>query len=296
MEHLKRLYVSVFQTLVRLVREKTFLIIPFIVLAVCNFCALILIYLGPRYPLSKFFAPPVRKIWGDQFLHYPQNFSLLPKLYNYAHTFISFTIGLCVTAILIILIAHVLENKKKKKLKISTVFVRFATKYVPMLIFFAVFYGFNKMLFSLMGKMLLALLADSDVLVYCHLVGNFLLSLILQMLFAFVFPAILLSGGGLFSAIKENFSLVFKNMKEVFIIVLIPSLLYLLVIINMLLMPQLMARFEPEIMLGSLSFNIIMTVMIDFLITGATTILYLVLCGRVQCANGPETVLTKDTQ
>jgi hypothetical protein len=288
MERVKPGFIAAYKKLFELLQKKPLLALPFIFLALCNFAALTLIYLGPRYPLSKLFAPPVRKIWGEQFLHYPQNFSLIPKLYNHAHVFISFTLGLFLTGIFIVLIARFFDDEKKKKIKIFNVFLTVLKKYLPMVLFFAVFYGINKLFFKLLGVSLAFFLGDSSVSVYCHLGGNFLVSVFLQTAFAFIFPAILLSGSGLFAALKHNVGLVKRNIKDVFIVVLIPSLLYVLVILNMIFMPWFLARFEPEVLLLSLSFNIIMTVLIDFFITGATTVFYLHLMDRAENQKAPE--------
>ncbi len=66
------------------------LLIPFIILFIVDIILISVLYLSPRYPLSVLFAPPIRKLWGSQFLHYPMNFMLLPKLFYYARLVSSF--------------------------------------------------------------------------------------------------------------------------------------------------------------------------------------------------------------
>ena len=253
------------------------LFIPFLVVGLFDFIALIVIYYAPRYPISIVLAPPIRKIWGDQYLHYPQNFALIPQLFNYAHICILFTIGIFMTG-MFIKMCHIFLKSKKNILKSNVVIPSFVIafkKYIPMVIYFLLFYGLTFFVFSIISNIFNTYVVSNRITKIIHLVTNFGLVVILQTLFAFVFPAIIISNAGLLKAFKINFTLVFSQFKRVVIIILIPSLIYVFISINKYFLPDLVQKYEPEVMLISLGFGILCTMCIDVLITGYTTIFYI---------------------
>ena len=81
----------------RLIKKYPNVIIPFAVMGVLDFITLYILYLAPQRPVSIALAPPIRAFWGEQFLHYPMNILLLPKLYNYAHMVLLATVGIVTT-------------------------------------------------------------------------------------------------------------------------------------------------------------------------------------------------------
>ena len=127
-----------FSSFHKLIKNNTSLILPFLIVALLDAVALALIFFAPRPPIASFLAPPIRKFWGDQFLHYPQNFVLIPKLFNYAHILTSFTFGIIMTGIFIKMSQSYLERRRhvlKKNVLLPAVVATFK-KYVPMFIFF----------------------------------------------------------------------------------------------------------------------------------------------------------------
>lgn len=255
--------------------RKPLLVLPFFFLALIDYCALIVIYFAPRYPVSKILAPPIRKIWGEQFLHYPYNFSLIPKLYSYAQVLISFTAGIFFTAIFILFVAQLFNEKEKSKNIISKILIKASVKFIPMIIFFTFFYGLSQVFFRLAGILLVALISDQQILLAIQMIVNFIMSFILQVLFAFVFPAILIDNKGLISAFISNLKLVSSNLKTVSLLILMPSLFYILIMANWLSLPYFLKIFEPEYIMFSLSINIFLTVIIDLFITYFTTQFYM---------------------
>ena len=68
--------------------------LPFLIYLFFDLFALLLVFLAPQAPLSIVFAPIIKAFFGEQYLHYPVNFLLLPNLYNTAHIINSAIIGL----------------------------------------------------------------------------------------------------------------------------------------------------------------------------------------------------------
>jgi len=255
------------------------LFIPFLIIAFCDSIALTLIYLAPRYPISIILAPPIRKFWGEQFLHYPQNFSLIPRLFNYAHIFILFTLGIYFTGIFIKM-CHIYFKTKKNILKVKVLIpscIIAIKKFIPMVIFFAIFYSLTMYSFNLISYLFDNLNLVNRFVKIAHLASNFILVLFLQSIFAFMFPALIVSNVGLIKAFKINFMLVFKNFWKILFVIFIPSILYALITINKYFMPRLVEIYEPEVIVLSLGFGIFITMLIDLFISGYTTVFYLLL-------------------
>ena len=73
---------------------------PFIIILFINSLILEILYFSPRYPLSIFFSPIISRIWGEQYLHYPMNLMLLPKLFYY----VQMVVSLFLSSFLIVLV------------------------------------------------------------------------------------------------------------------------------------------------------------------------------------------------
>ena len=56
------------------------ILFPFVTIAFIQMLILEVLYFAPRFPLSVFFNPIVKTLWGEKFVHYPHNFVVLPSL------------------------------------------------------------------------------------------------------------------------------------------------------------------------------------------------------------------------
>ena len=65
----------------RIVAKRPTVALPFLIAGLINAIALYILYLAPQHPVSALLAPPIRVYFGEQFLHYPANFLLLPRLF-----------------------------------------------------------------------------------------------------------------------------------------------------------------------------------------------------------------------
>ncbi len=86
------------QVFLLLKKDPTFLAL-YIISGVLDLAALIFLFLAPFAPVSYILAPVIRAFWSDVYLHYPQNFVLLPKLYNHAHLLLASTFGIFLTGL-----------------------------------------------------------------------------------------------------------------------------------------------------------------------------------------------------
>jgi hypothetical protein len=258
-------------------KENPVLVVPFLFVLFVDLVALFTLYFSPRPPISIIMAPPIRRFWGDQFLHYPMNFLLLPKLFNYSNIVLSTTIGVLMTGIL--LKWYDILSFSSKRIYFSRDFLvslKIALKrYLPMVVFFIILYGLTIAFQKYSLKFIMPLLPATTWGKVGYIGLLFMANVVLQSFFAFVFPALIISKVSLFKAFKNNFMLVLKHLNVVFLFVFIPSLLHVFVIVIKYLLPQLMKIFEPEVMLVVLSLSIVVTTIVDFFITSFCGLLYI---------------------
>jgi hypothetical protein len=59
-------------------------LLPFAITAFIQLFVLEVLYFLPQPPLNRVFGPVIKTLWAEEYLHYPMNFVLLPKLFQYA--------------------------------------------------------------------------------------------------------------------------------------------------------------------------------------------------------------------
>ena len=85
---------------------------PFIIIVFINLLVLEVIYFLPRYPLSVFFSPIISRIWGEQYLHYPMDLMLLPKLFYYAQMVIFLFLSSFLIVLVVDMVADINNDKQ----------------------------------------------------------------------------------------------------------------------------------------------------------------------------------------
>ena len=262
---------------------------PFIVIIFIQLLLLEIIFFAPRYPLSIFFAPLINYFNGPQYFQYPYNFFLLVNWfqnewlqYSIYIIFNSFCLG-AASAII-----YTLNSERNLNMKAiyqqtwrSYVHLVMATIVSAFLIY--TLSGSGK--FSLYGFLVRRALQIRSVegpffmLKNIFLSGAPYLNLILisfvMTLVAFVIPIIIIEKKNVFSALLLNFKILKESFFQVFIIILLPALLYVPLILikaNNFLFQNL---FSPEISGVILIISIFITVLIDAIQMVAITIYYL---------------------
>ena len=280
----KKIFPSLKNALVTLFSHPA-IIVPFIVIAFIQLLILEIVYFIPRYPLNMFFEPIITKLWGEQFMHYPYNIAIMPKLFQYTqapmYIFVSsFLIGVAANIIMRV------NNEDKDDF--GTVFKDTLKHYVH--IFCGAVIAFVCVLiFSEIYELLIkkALTMDpmrgnkyklKKIVRMLILDGapyfNLLASVFITTFFAYVIPVIVVAKKKIFSAIVENFKLFFGAPWFTFMVVFIPSLIYV---------PILMLRggtditfTTPELSIVLLVISIFAMVAIDAIICTTLTTYYLI--------------------
>ena len=246
--------------------------LPFLIFAVVELLSLVFMYLAPRMPLKAVMGPIITTFWGDRFLHYPQNFFLLPKLALLARTVLSIFLGSLLTgaAVAYLYKKQFMTAFRKYTDLLIIVFVLTATYYVvyKVMTLLMVHYfsaGHAKLLF---GRADLWLGPIRDLL-------NQLLALVLQSLFAYAIPVLILTDKKFFGAIVASFKFSVRHAILTLFFVGLPMLIAVPLIILNYNGPLLMLTFFPEIIfwLGVLGI-VVNSLLIDPMITLSTAAYY----------------------
>ena len=267
---IKHTYLSAFRSLL----ENPRIFLPFLLFALAEFVALMLIFNFPRVPLIKIFGPPIRTFWGETFLHYPSNFLLLPKLAGLSRMFLAVLFGSFTTGAAI---AIIIKSKHPFKQALK----KYASLFLIVFIFSGFYYFLQKAIFIGLAKYFIAghsrlLFLKSGLwlgpILFCI---NFLLAIIIQAAFACAIPALIIDNKKFFPAILHSFVFFKRYLFATLVLVGAPLLLYLPIAVFNYNATVLMVKLFPEVILLIAILGIVISsLIIDLLVTLTVTSLY----------------------
>jgi len=231
--------------LIPLLRESVFtfvehpiILFPFITVAFIQLLALEILYFSTRPPLSVFFAPLIERMWGEGFLHYPNNFLILPKLFQYAQIAIYLLFGGFFISTAIKMIGDI--NAERKACFTSAckyALGRYVHIFIATVISFGAFYGFYR-LYNLAFERAVMIRSKAGIFFMLKVFVisgapyfNLLIGVFTTALFAFLFPIIVLDKRKVFSAFFLNFVHLWRSFWFVFFVVLVPTVCYVPVLL-----------------------------------------------------------------
>ncbi len=241
----------------------------FLAVAFFDLIALTLLYFAPSPPVSNVLAPIIRTFWGEDYLHYPQNFVILPKLFSHAHFLISTVLGVFITGVIIKKIeADTLGQELSTLLAASRILKRYLSLVAIWLVSYGIF------VFALKG--ILPLLPHN---LWIQLGAGFLLGLLIQSMLAFLLPALVIVENGFFKAAWEGLLFGLKNIAFTSALIFVPMLFVLILSIARLFVPVFI-QVHPELVLWVLAVGIVISLVVDILITSSATLLFLKVRGN----------------
>lgn len=255
---------AVYRDAVEVLKNNPTVLILFLFIAFIDLVALFLLWLAPSEPVSFLLAPIIKTFWSSDFLHYPANFLLLPKLFSHAHFLILSIFGLIVTGITIKKIDAYLEGES---LSISGAIGPVLSKYLALLVTWLVSYAvFTYGLKSLAGF--------APNVFWIQMALGFILAVVIQSLFSFLIPAIMLSGKGFFKSLWLGFCAGAKHFFKISLIIAVPIFAVAMLSLAKAFVPHFIT-FNPELTLWVLVAGIFVTMVVDYFITATTAILYI---------------------
>jgi hypothetical protein len=274
---------KVFNTTAKSLKNHPALFVPFVIFALLEFIALIILYFAVRMPLRLIFGPAIKTFWGERFLHYPLNFLLLPKLASFARMGLSILFASLLTGMAV---AIVLEVYHKKQINLQSAFKSalksYANLFIVVFIFTTLFYFSVKIItivlirYFMAGHSRLLFLKPEIWLGPVLMAINFLIALLIQAAFIYAIPILIIEKEKLVKAIIKSLLLFKKLFVPTLILVGLPMLFYIPVIVLEYNSTILIGRTFPEIILWVLSLGtIVSSLVVDPLVTISTAVLYL---------------------
>jgi len=258
-------WISSFQ----LITKKPVIILPFFIIAFLECLALEMLLFATRKPISFIAGPIIRKFYGEQFLHYPNNLLALQKLFYYKQIAIYIFAGVFLTAISVNILKNtiaglpiprkaLIQNASKRYLSyvgagiilivlmlllqsidsfISFKAIRFASRYIPRIAAQFGYLGFSLFIFF------------SNV--------------IMQVFTISIVPLIVIWKKPLLKALWHSIVFGFRNFLRVLELILLPFLIYLPITLLKGYAPALVVKTFPEITLYIIVIGIITTAFLD---------------------------------
>lgn len=255
---------------------------PFIVILFINLLILEILYFSTRYPLVGFFGPIISRIWGEEYLHYPVNFLLLPKiLYHFQIVNYLFISSVLICSI----IPMVSAINSDQRVNFNNALRQCNKKYVyivlfsllPLMLFQAFDYGY-----SLLIHRALKIHSTTGIFFWIKktvLFGapyaQFLYGIFATVIFIYMPVSILLDKKKFITAFMQNFKILFGSFRMTLMIVLVPTLMYLPLLLLRDNSRYLIETTFPEIQLIILALSIIVTTAINLFIMASATTFYL---------------------
>jgi hypothetical protein len=273
---------KVYKTTFQSIKTNPILLAPFAIFALIEFIALVGIFLSPRMPLRLVFGPIIKTLWGENFLHYPYNFLLLPKLMALDRLFLSVIFSSLLTGVAVAIISGI-YNKKVTKLgeAFKSTLKSYISLFCIILILTFVYLGLTKLTGSALVKYFMAghtrllFLGVRAWFGPILLVTNFALGILIQAAFVYAIPILIIEKVPLLKSIIRSFVLFGKLFIPTVILVTIPVLIYIPLIIIQDNSAILIDKLFPELVLLACVLVIIVNALIDLIITTSCTFLYL---------------------
>jgi hypothetical protein len=272
-------YHLVFQSL----RSQPKLFIPFVFFILVELICLFFVYVAPRVPFNVVLAPPIKTFWGERFLHYPANFLLLPKLGSLIRNFLSCIMGSLLTGLAVVMAADVF-NKKSARIfpSLKTAIKKYLALFTVVLLITVLFFSFLKLIetgivkYFISGHKDLLSLGPKIWMGPILIALNLLVVLLVQGLFVYAIPLLMIGNENLFKALVKSVMVFFKLFWPTVALIGLPLLFYIPIIVLQFNTPVLIDRVFPEaVLFVSIAAVIFNSLILDLFITLATTFLFL---------------------
>jgi len=257
-------------------------LVPFITIAFLKLLLLEIFYFAPRYPLSVFFGPIIRRFWGEAYMHYPFNFAILPQLIRWPLVVTDIFLGSFFIAMAISII-YCLNNNKTVKIPaiLRTTLAQYVHIIMNALLIFGVFYGLYRV-YGLAIARALKIASKSGIFYIIKVTVlqgapyvNLLIGVFVTALFAFVLPIIIIEKKKIHTALIANFKNASGSYVVIFALILIPTLFYIPVVLLRNSIPMIADSIFPGLRFLVLVLSVFVITIIDAIVYTSITMFYL---------------------
>lgn len=256
------------------------LLFPLAIAGLIKGVVLVFLYYYSRKPLSYLFAPLLKYFQRDFYLHYPANFILMAKLEYYMNIaigiiFVSFLAGWMIYLINSQLRKAPLQLAQGLKITFFHYLSLMAVWIIVSIIAIGMFRSQSILLrkyFSIYSSFFgLKPGQISQLLIFI----NLLLASIIETIFAYAAPSIIIEKRSFFRSLKRSFGLLKSLFLSTFILIFVPSLLGVPVSLLKYNLTRLMVKFFPEITLIILGLGIVVVFIVDSIVLTSVTMLFI---------------------
>lgn len=258
------------------------ILFPFVIIAFLQLFILETLYFAQRFPLAVFFNPIVRTLWGEEFIRYPNNFLILPKLFQYAQVPLYIFVSSFLITVAIAIIAAINDDRKVRFLSACReMFSQYVHIFVGALILFSTFYGLHRVYGLLIARALEITSTEGVFFIIKTVVMkgapyfNLLIGVFVTTVFAFVFPLIAIEKKKIFPAIGSNFKFLWGSFWFVTALVTVPTVCYFPVLLLRSNIAGIAQTTFPEARVLVLMVGVFVTMFIDATVYTAITTYYL---------------------
>ncbi len=253
----------------RILSQSRNILLPFIIVGLVDIILLFIIYLAPQPPLSVILGPPIRVFWGERFLHYPLNLFLIPRLFDVAHTISTALTGVLMTGAAVRMLEDVHGGLRPDLGRGLTKSLRV---YLNIFVIWLVMFGLVSAVFKLLPVIFKPKQGMASFLV---LGAGFPISILIQTIFIYAIPAVVIEEKKIWPAIKRSASFCFGAFLPTLILVGLPTITYLPILILKGKLSLMASKILPEAILFFVGLGIIISVIMDCLVTSSTAVFFL---------------------
>jgi len=202
------------------------LLIPFFVNAVFQGLVLTVLFYYPRSPFSAIFGPPVKAFYGIRFLHYPYNFLLLPKLFYYGQVLMTLTLGVVMFGMAMGMVSQI--HTEGTKPRIGGNINRSLRRYLPLAGVWLVTFIISLIILRGPAFLITKFMQPTTfarILLQVVSYGGILAVFIMEALFIYAYPAIVVERAGFLKGIARSFSVSKGVFLTTAILVIVPRIL-----------------------------------------------------------------------
>jgi putative flippase GtrA len=239
-------------------------LIPFVISGIFNLLALFTVYLAPMYPFVKVLGPPIAKLKGVQYLHYPYNFILLPELFSKAKNY--FVNPFISSVMIAVAVGMIYNYYTDREPKFSPNFNKALRKYISFVLTMGIMVALSVLTSRFVPVLLRKILPAGYISWWISFLVVFFMVVAIEAFLVYVFLSIMVKGKNLFSALKESILFSSRFYFVTYLLVLIPRLFDLATNFMQVRQGFFMNAFLPDITLAIIALAIIVAVVTDGLV------------------------------
>ena len=202
------------------------LLVPFFMNAVFQGLVLTVLFYYPRSPFAAIFGPPIKAFYGIRFLHYPYNFLLLPKLFYYGQVLATLTLGVVMFGMAMGMVSQI--HSEGTSPRIGGNINRSLRRYLPLVGVWLVTFIISLIILRGPAKLIMKFMQPTifaKILLQVVSYGGILAVFLVEALFIYAYPAIVVERAGFLKGIARSFSISKSVFLTTAILVIVPRIL-----------------------------------------------------------------------